>query len=140
MLNKNPLRGHTKGEWKRFEYKLGSSRIYVEEPRRELIADVHKNRGAIDADGAERPDDEIVTVYNKCDSDLFFSAPQLLAEHDALCELVKSQSEYIAFLEKHCGQDAAFLAAHGYHVAELEFAKGEDHRSEITILRGRLSI
>jgi hypothetical protein len=127
MLNKDLLRGHTKGEWKRFEYKLGSSRIYVEEPQRALVADVHKNRGSVDSDGTKRPDDEIVTVYNKCDSDLLFNAPLLLAEHDVLCELVEAQSKVIDALE--------------YVVDIREIKDGgvyDDARAKITTLRGRL--
>jgi hypothetical protein len=121
MLNKDLLRGHTKGPWQ--------SKLVDENDPDWHLCEIYWgdiSEGADDSAGGYIATGGIGVENSR----LIAAAPDLLAEHDALCELVEAQDEMIAFLVNEFTDRMSNKQAeqHDYH-----FAK-------ITTLRGRLHI
>ena len=110
MLNKSLLRGHVADEW----FITSDGHITAINPHED-----HSLRIDVSCD----EDSKTATM------ELVRSAPDLLAEHDVLCELVDAYAKAIDALE--------------YVVDIREIEDGgayDDARAKITTLRGRLKI
>lgn len=141
MLNKDLLRGHTKGPWAWF-YNYGRPYLATPHSGRLTVMDfVRKGMQGATCRFSDRKDtmggimhEATEFISDKAevsspDAALIAAAPDLLAEHDLLCELVEAQSKVIEALE------------YIVNVREIEDGGAyDDARAKITTLRGRLSL